>query len=131
MSRFCKTFGLKHEKVLRKNETTHLIIPDSGYTSKRLGAARAWGIDIVFPVWFRELAESKASAQTAQQTAALSARAPDQDTSMDDVSLNVSRIDASTEMTAAPLQGCTVCICPKLEVSWRTSGHVVLPYTMC
>ena len=64
-SKFCNALGVKHDKMMRKGKTTHLIIPNAEYlpsTSKRLGAAHDWGIKIRLPHFLRQLAEAPAHA---------------------------------------------------------------------
>ena len=49
--------------MMRKGKTTHLVIPNAEYlppTSKRLGAAHKWGINIRLPHFLRQLAEDTA-----------------------------------------------------------------------
>lgn len=144
VEKFCKAIGLAAGTSIYKGKTTHLLVPDTYYTSRRLGVAQAWGIKVVFPSWLKQLVESSPAVAAApivpllQNVGRFVQPAPPQPA----YNLDIDMLDCSTapeptdnqdegiekqlqleSSEVGPLKGCVICIYSKVEVSGLLSNR--------
>ena len=119
---------------MRRRVTTHLVIPDSSYASRKLGVAQEWGLQVVYPSWLRELAERSPFREESTNEPTAMDIDLSTDVSLSRFNENRSSGKPKAEMEQdGPLKGCCICISPKLEVSntKNVSGHDILIALLC